>query len=352
MTRCLEDPGRASVRQPGSIKEAAAMPAYDPMPKLPEISLGYTENFLDRMSAKRGDEAWVAATLADPRARLYLFGGEMPVLRRDGDMGDPLFTLAEAEPFGPGLETIFLGLANGAPRFGRLLPDFAKPDPQAYRIPEVQLADPTLLVTDMRTVAVSGQVASHHLGPMAEAKAALYWHANHRFCGRCGAQSVATQAGWRRDCPACKAQHFPRTDPVVIMLPVDGDRCLMGRQRRFPPGMYSALAGFLEPGETIADAVRREIMEEAHISVGRVGYLFDQPWPFPGSLMIGCHAEATSREIEIDTEELEHARWFTREECWMMLARQHPERLTCPPPIAIAHHLIRAFVDNGLVLRS
>lgn len=319
------------------------------LPPLPPVTLGYTQNELDRMSAKRGDDAWIAATFADPRTRLYVFVGERPVLRR-GEEADPLFTAAEADAIGTAEETAFLGLANGAPRFARLVADPDKPAPDAYRLPEVRLDDPALLVTDMRTVAVSGMIAPRHLGPMAEGKALLHWHVTHRFCARCGEPSRVAQAGWRRDCPACKAQHFPRTDPVVIMLPVDGDRCLMGRQRRFPPGMYSALAGFLEPGETIADAVRREIMEETHVSVGRVGYLFDQPWPFPASLMIGCHAEAVSRDIEIDTEELEDARWFTREECWMILSGRHPDRISCPPPIAIAHHLIRAFVDGGLRL--
>jgi NAD+ diphosphatase len=322
------------------------------LPPLPPARLGYIDNALDRMSAKRGDEAWLASTLADPRARLYLFAGETPVLTRNGDMGDPLFTAAEAERFGEGFETAFLGLADGAPRFVRLVPEFAKPDPNAYRLPEVKTDDPNLLVTDMRTVAVMGLVESHHLGPMAEGKALLHWHSTHRYCAKCGNPSKLSQAGWRRDCPHCNAQHFPRTDPVVIMLPVHGDKCLMGRQRRFPPGMYSALAGFLEPGETIAGAVRREIMEESGIKVGKVGYLFDQPWPFPASLMIGCHAEAISQEIEIDTEELEDARWFTREECWMMLTRQHPERFTCPPPVAIAHHLIRAFVEGGLQINA
>ncbi|MBL8570541.1 MAG: NAD(+) diphosphatase [Phreatobacter sp.] len=320
------------------------------LPPLPPVKLGYTDNDLDRMSAKRGDDIWLTATFADPRARLYVFAGETPILRRNGDRGDPLFTAAEAAAFGEPIETAFLGLANGAPRYARLVKELVKPDPNAYRIAEITVDDPTLLITDMRTIAMQGVVEPHHLGPMAEGKALMHWHASHRHCGRCGGVTEAKQAGWRRDCPSCGAQNFPRTDPVVIMLPVDGDRCLMGRQRRFPPGMYSALAGFLEPGETVADAVRREIMEEAGIKVGRVGYLFDQPWPYPASLMIGCHAEALSRDIEIDTEELEDARWFTREECWQILTRQHPERLSCPPPLAIAHHLIRSFVNGGLRL--
>jgi NAD+ diphosphatase len=149
--------------------------------------------------------------------------------------------------------------------------------------------------------------------------------------------------GYRRDCPACGAEHFPRTDPVVIMLAIDGERCLLGRQARFAPAMYSCLAGFVEPGETIEDAVRRETAEEAGIAVGRVRYHASQPWPFPSSLMIGCHAEAISRDIVRDEAELEACRWFGRAEVQAMLAGLHPDGLKCPPDIAIAHHLIKAW---------
>lgn len=146
---------------------------------------------------------------------------------------------------------------------------------------------------------------------------------------------------------ACGAQHFPRTDPVVIMLAHDGDRCLLGRQPHFLQGMWSCLAGFIEPGENIEEATRREIAEEAGIRCGRVRYLGSQPWPFPMSLMIGCHVEALSTGLSVDRTELEAARWFARAEAAAMLDRRHPDGLTTPPPWAIAHHIIRAWVECG-----
>jgi NAD+ diphosphatase len=216
--------------------------------------------------------------------------------------------------------------------------------------------NPDLLVTDLRSIAVQGLVDTEHLSALAEAKAILNWHARHRFCANCGALTAAVQGGWRRDCPACSAQHFPRTDPVVIMLATDGERCLLGRQPRFPPGMWSCLAGFVEPGETIEAAVAREIREEAGIICDEVRYFASQPWPFPMSLMIGCHAIARSHDIAIDRTELEDAHWFAREEVARMLMRTHSQRWMTPPPIAIAYHLIRAWVEGavpaGLAFRA
>jgi len=174
----------------------------------------------------------------------------------------------------------------------------------------------------------------------------MYWHARHRYCSVCGTMSEPFGAGWRRDCPSCGGQHFPRTDPVVIMLAVDGDHCLLGRSGRFGKGMYSALAGFLEPGETIENAVRREIMEESGIRTGCVAYVASQPWPFPSSLMIGCVAQALGRDIVIDPNELEDCRWFSRADVDMMIARTHPEGYEAPNPIAIAYHLLRAWRDG------
>lgn len=316
------------------------------VPPLPPISLGYTVNTLDRISHRRADDDWLAEKFNDARARTMLFAGELMVLRKAESGAEPWFTLEAAAAVGAASETVFLGLAAGEPRYAQLIPPFAAVDPNAYRHAEVCLDDPTLMVLDMRNVAMSGMLTSADLGAAGEGRALLNWHASHRFCAKCGQPSRMTQAGWRRDCPACGTNHFPRTDPVVIMLVTDGDRCLMGRQKRFPPGMYSALAGFLEPGETIADAVRREILEETAIEVGDVSYLCDQPWPFPNSLMIGAMARATSRQIVVDEEELEDARWFTREDCLGMLTKSHPARLFCPPPVAIAHHLIRAFVEG------
>src|SRR6201999_791036 len=176
-------------------------------------------------------------------------------------------------------------------------------------------------------------------------KALLGWHARHRFCANCGAATVAVDSGWRRDCPACHKKQFPPADSVVIMLVTDGERCLLGRSHRFQSSMWSCLAGFVEPGETIEDAVRREIREEAGILCGQVSYLASQPWPFPSSLMIGCLAEAATRDLHVDGVELEDARWFSRDEALAMLEGRHPDRLSAPNPMAIAHHILRAWVD-------
>jgi NAD+ diphosphatase len=313
--------------------------------------LGYTASALDRAAERRQDAAAIAALEADPRARICLLGGELVVLHKPasaiaaaapGRGGDPEFTFAEAAALAPWRERVFLGLRDGAPRFA------AGIDKEAA---EALKGRSDLLVTDLRAIATGGLVAPEHLPPLAEAKAVLGWHARHRFCANCGTPSRPVDAGWRRDCPACGTQHFPRTDPVVIMLAIDGERCLLGRSPRFVPRMWSCLAGFVEPGETLEEAVRRETLEEAGIVCGRVTYFASQPWPFPMSLMIGCHAAALSKEITVDRTELEDARWFSHDEVVAMLLHRHPDGLTVAHPIAIAYHIIRAWVeaDRGLV---
>jgi len=304
----------------------------------PRPRLGYTASRIDRAAAHRGDEATLAKLAAHERAAVYLIGGENVLMKRGGEALDPLFSFDEARALGEPRATVFLGLVDEAPRFGIGL------DPASV---EPLKARNDLKITDLRTIAVQGLVAAEHLPPIAEAKAVLGWHARHRFCPNCGAPTRVVQAGWRRDCPSCKAEHFPRTDPVVIMLVIAGERCVLGRSPRFAPTMWSCLAGFAEPGETIEEAVRREVLEEAGIVCGRVSYFASQPWPFPSSLMIGCHAQAQSDTIVVDRSELEDARWFTRAELAQMLARTHPDGLTTPPPVAIAHHMIRNFVEDG-----
>jgi NAD+ diphosphatase len=310
-----------------------------PRPDLgPKPRLGYTASPIERASEKRYDEAFLRALMADERAGVYAIAGEMVLLKAGDEIHDPMFRPDEVAALGRQTETVFLGLIDGAGRFGIGL------DPSVV---ETLKAQNQYFITDLRSIAMQGLVAQDHLPPLAEAKAMLHWHARHRFCSNCGAPSTLVEAGWRRDCPACKATHFPRTDPVVIMLAIDGDRCLLGRQTRFVKGMWSCLAGFVEPGETIEEAVRRETREEAGITCGRVRYFATQPWPFPMSLMIGCHAEALTSEIAIDRSELEDARWFDREEAAQMLLRRHPVKLGTPPPVAIAYHIIRAFVEEG-----
>ena len=313
------------------------------MPSRPDLGpkphLGYTDSPLQRAAELRLKADDVKALAAAPDAGAYVIGGEMIVAKAGTPLGDPLFSLDDAAALADPTETIFLGTRDGAAHFGIGI------SPQAA---EALKARGDLLVTDLRSIAVRGLVAQDHLPPLAEAKAMLHWHARHRFCANCGTPTHVTQCGWRRDCPNCQAQHFPRTDPVVIMLAVKGGRCLLGRSPRFAPAMWSCLAGFVEPGENIADAARRETLEEAGIRCGRVVFYRSQPWPFPMSLMIGCHAEALSDEIVVDRSELEDARWFSKDEIVAMLMRAHPQGLTTPPPVAIAHHIIRAWVEDEI----
>ena len=308
-------------------------PAFGSLPRQ-----AYSGSLLERAAALRGDDAKLAALLEHARAGVYVVGGESIVLKAQGAAPDPLFSPEEARTLGVARETVFLGLLHDAPRFGIGI------DPAAV---EALKARTDLKLIDLRTIAVQGEVDTVHVPPLAEAKAVLGWHARHRFCPNCSAATVLTQAGWRRDCPVCKAEHFPRTDPVVIMLPIKGDRCVLGRSPRFPPTMWSCLAGFCEPGESIEEAVRREVAEEVGLACAQVRYFASQPWPFPSSLMIGCHAEAVSHDVVIDKSEIEDARWFDRAELKTMLLRQHPQELSTPPPIAIAHHIIRDFVEHG-----
>ena len=181
----------------------------------------------------------------------------------------------------------------------------------------------------------------------ATAKAITGWHATHGFCAACGAASDVTQAGWQRQCPACNAQHFPRTDPVVIMVIERNDRLLMGRSPGWPEGMYSLLAGFVEPGETLEAAVRREVAEETGVAVGRAEFLPTQPCPSPASLMLGARGEATSETITLDPAELEDALWVTKDEMVTILAGQHP-RIRPGRKGAIANFLIRHWVADRL----
>ena len=182
----------------------------------------------------------------------------------------------------------------------------------------------------------------------ATARALLNWHSSHGFCAKCGAGSVLAQAGWQRTCPACGTQHFPRTDPVVIMLITRGNRALLGRSAGWPEGMYSCLAGFVEPGETIEAAVRRETFEETGVAIGAVRYLASQPWPFPASLMIGCHAAALTDALNLDPTELEHALWVTREEMVTVMAGEHPH-IKPARKGAIAHFLIANWLADSLL---
>ncbi|HEX4178824.1 MAG TPA: NAD(+) diphosphatase, partial [Rhizomicrobium sp.] len=228
---------------------------------------------------------------------------------------------------------VFLGLDGARPLFALDLPDETEPVLDGGSFAEMRAAAFTLPARD---IAIAGQ-----------AKALLDWHKRHGFCPNCGYATQFAEAGYKRNCPQCGAEHFPRTDPVVIMLPIfkskDGfaDECLIGRNLRFPPLLFSAFAGFVEPGETMEEAVRRELLEEVELKVGAVTYHATQPWPFPSSLMLGCYAQALNRDFRIDGHEIEAARWLSKDEVRARLANGIEDEMRLPAPIAIAHHLIR-----------
>jgi NAD+ diphosphatase len=303
---------------------------------------------LDRAAGLRKDPALLQATLGRGRI-LPLWHGKV-LASEDAALawlppGNPALAMAR--------EPLFLGLDGDQPCFAADLSDWM---PEAGVGAAVgAFSDPTV----QHHPALGPEVGFHELRGLmtrlspreaelaATAKALVQWHRSHGFCAACGAASVVTQGGWQRSCPACGAQHFPRTDPVVIMLVTRGNATLIGRSPGWPEGMFSVLAGFVEPGETLEAAVRREVMEEAGITCGAVGYLASQPWPFPASLMIGMRTEAITGEITIDPEELEEALWITREDLVQVLAGQHP-RIRPPRRGAIAEFLLRNWLADRL----
>ena len=313
------------------------MGLFDGAPLCANPELGFATLTLDRAANRRDDAGWQKTAFAAPDSRIAAFCRDTPVLGFDGSDLEPLFTRERVQNLGKLGEPLFLGLDEGRPRFG------VEVDPGGF---DALKERTDLKLIDMRSIAMQGLFAPGLLNLVGTAKAMLSWHQRHRFCSNCGVRSDVASSGWKRVCPACKTEHFPRTDPVVIMLTIDGDRCLMGRSPHFAANRWSCLAGFMEPGETIEDAVRRETLEEAGISVGRVRFLAAQPWPFPSSLMIGCLAEATSTTITIDPAELADARWFSRAEVVAILEERHPDGVSAPPRMAIANHILRAFVDR------
>lgn len=303
----------------------------------PSARFRFVVTDLDRRADLREDAAAIAALTADDRARFLVVAGSRVFLAQDPAAPVAALDRATAERLAiPGVEPVFLGL-DGTQTGWFALPGRTDAEPPPAGIETMEL----------RALAIADRLPAPHYGALATARALLHWHAGHRFCSRCGTRSRPAAAGWKRLCPTCEAEHFPRTDPVVIMSVERGDRCLLGRGHAFPEGMWSCLAGFLEPGETIEAAVRRETREEAGIDVGRIAYVASEPWPFPGSLMIGVRAEAANESIRIDPGELADCRWFDRAEVRLLLEGGHPEGFFAPPPIAIAHHLLRRFAEIG-----
>ena len=299
---------------------------------------GFVTDILDRAAHLRRDDDKLLALEGKRDSRAYVVHRDSLVVNKEGESPRALLTIDEAIKYGANPGTIFLGLRDGAAVFGMGI---------AAAAVEKLLTRTDVGVSELRGMATQGVVPPEQLSAIAMAKSMVNWHQRHGYCANCGTRTAMREGGWKRECPSCKAEHFPRTDPVVIMLVTSGDKCLLGRQKQFLPGMYSCLAGFVEAAETIEDAVRREIFEESGIRCTDVKYYMTQPWPYPSSLMIGCTARAINEDIVVDRSELEDARWFDRTEATLMIKRQHPDGLAGPHPFAIAHHLLGRWVHDG-----
>ncbi len=294
---------------------------------------------LDRASEKRTDSNWVESRRRDPSSLILPMWRLEPFLL-GSEKSEPPVELGLIKPgiadslAADDAVCIFLGLDGERAVFAL---DVSNADDPANVAPLAGLGY-------FRDARVAGSLVSiQHSAIIAQAKAMIDWHQRHGFCPRCGTPTKIMDAGYRRLCGKCNAEHFPRVDPVVIMLATHDDACLVGRGKQFPPGMFSALAGFVEPGETIEEAVRRELMEEASVKVGEVSYYATQPWPFPSSLMIGCFAKAENRDVKVDDNELAEVRWLERSVARELIEGKQVDGLRVPPPIAIAHHLIRTW---------
>lgn len=302
----------------------------------------FAGNPLNRGDAERRDPTWLAAAARREDSR-YLPLWQLNALVSTGDalnlqwLSTPAIDALDID-----VPPVFLGLDNDQPHFAIDISEVHDP------LHELGLGD-SHRFEDARTAAMQLPIAD--TGILAQARSQVDWHRRHRFCSVCGSPTEQQKGGHVRKCPNCGADHFPRTDPVAIMLITDGDRCLLGQPKGplVRLGMYSALAGFIDQGESIEEAVRREVMEEAGISVGMVRYHSSQPWPYPSSLMIGCHGIAESTDIRIDESEMHDVRWVARDEILDALAG-NPRDVKVPGELAIAHHLIRSWAEGDVAL--
>lgn len=298
----------------------------------PSNSVGFAKNTLVRDAENRAEECLPNA-LKNQNTQVYIIVNSTAVVIR-ADKTSVLITQADIIKFDVNLEhSVVLGDTTEGSRLAVSASIDEDNMPAGYEIIEI------------RSLLYQSKISEADIGAVAQGASLLAWHNTSKFCGTCGAATVSKIGGYRRDCNNCGNNAFPRTDPAVIMLAIKDDKCLLGRSPHFPEFWYSTLAGFVEPGETIEDAVRREVLEESGIIIKRVKYFASQPWPFPHSLMIGVHCEAVSDQITINESELEDCRWFGRDEIRNMINNEHPKGFKCPPTKAIAHAIIKAWVD-------
>ena len=300
----------------------------------PFITHAFAGNRLDRASDRRSDADWLGRKLKAPGARALVLWQGQPLLRP----GPQLVFIAGAmasslDPTGERL--LFLGLDGEDAVFALEIEGEA--DPTAG--PLQGLGE----FSEMRAAAQALPIPD--TGLLSASRSLFEWRKRHRYCSVCGHASTGIDGGWKRLCPSCKAEHFPRVDPCVIMLPVHGERCLVGRQAAWVVNRYSALAGFLEPGESIEEACAREVKEEAGLTVTAVRYHSSQPWPYPSNLMIGLIAEVSDDQATPDLTELESVKWLTKAQARALIEGTLPD-ITAPPPFAIAHSLIKAWAES------
>lgn len=285
----------------------------------------FADGDIDRADHIRSDKAAISKLIMDPSSRLLMMEGLEPIISPDTDL--TYGGLIEADPEA---DLLFLGIKDGHAIFASLV-----------KLSSAEIPNPRLW---QGLAALSADEAALY----AAARSVIDWHNRHGFCAVCGSQTVVRKGGWSRKCDidssGCGAEHFPRVDPVTIMLIEYQGKVLLGRQPRFPEKRYSALAGFVEPGESIEGAVKRETHEEAGIIAHDVRYLCSQPWPFPSSLMIGCIAKAHDDKITLDEDELEDAIWVTLDEVKASIAGDPNAPFITPPPLAIARTLLEIWI--------
>ncbi|MBB4657920.1 NAD(+) diphosphatase [Parvularcula dongshanensis] len=299
----------------------------------PTLPIAFAGNPLDRANTERRDPAWVEAQRRHPRAELLVLWRGQVLHEAEGDAAALLpLTLAALEAM-PGSEPVLLGLREGTPVWAADAGDVAEPPFAALGAYE-----------GLR--ALGGRLPPSELSVAGQAAWLLGWHDRHRFCARTGRPTVVAQGGAKRVEPESGTEHFPRSDPVAIVLPTLGERACLGRGPHFPPGMHSAFAGFVEACEAVEECAVRELYEETGLIVRKLTYVASQPWPFPSSLMIGFLAEVETETLRLDPEEIAEARWVSRAEARALLGGGGPAGLSVPPGIAIAHQLLRAWAED------